>query len=84
MNIIDSNNIFKKYDYSSVITQDDIDYAIQDVKSIIESGKFWHNSPKYQTKENIFARQHPSWMKFRMSFLFSVFQYFGKEGKNFL
>ena len=79
MNIIDSNNIFKKYDYSSVITQDDIDYAIQDVKSIIESGKFWHNSPKYQTKENIFARQHPSWMKFRMSFLFSVFQYFGKE-----
>ena len=79
MDIIDSNDIFKKFDYSSVITQADIDYAITDIKGIIDSGNYWENSPKYQTKENIFARQYPTWMKFRMSFLFSIFQYFGKE-----
>ena len=71
--IIDQNEIFKKYDYSSVITQQDVDYVIKDIKSIIDAGNYWENSPKFQTKENVFARQHPSWMKFRMSFLFSVF-----------
>ena len=81
MNIIDSNDTFRKFNYSSVITQRDIDFAINEVKHIIESGRFWHNSPKFQTKENLFAIQHEVWMKFRMSFLFSVFQYFGREIK---
>jgi hypothetical protein len=81
MDVIDGNETFRKYDYSSVIKQADIDHAISDIKSIIESGNYWTNSPKYQTKENLFARQHPVWMKFRMSFLFSVFQYFGSEVK---
>ena len=81
MDVIDSNDIFKKFDYSSVITQADIDYAITDIKGIIDSGNYWENSPKYQTKENVFARQNPTWMKFRMSFLFSIFQYFGREVK---
>ena len=81
MDVIDSNEIFKKFDYSSVITQADIDYAITDIKGIIDSGNYWENSPKFQTKENVFQRQHPTWMKFRMSFLFSIFQYFGQEVK---
>ena len=81
MDVIDSNEIFRKFDYSSVITQADIDYAIQDIKGIIDSGNYWENSPKFQTKENVFQRQHPTWMKFRMSFLFSIFQYFGQEVK---
>ena len=58
MEVIDSNDIFRKFDYSSVITQADIDYAIQDIKGIIDSGNYWENSPKFQTKENIFARIH--------------------------
>ena len=49
--VIDQNEIFKKYDYSSVITQQDVDYVIQDIKSIIDAGNYWENSPKFQTKE---------------------------------
>ena len=79
MDVIDSNDTFKKFDFSSVITQQDVDFAIGEIKSIIDSGNYWENSPKYQTKENIFARQHPTWMKFRMSFLFSIFMYFERE-----
>jgi len=79
MNVIDSNEEFKKYNFSSTISRDDVKYAIDDIRNIIESGNYWENSPKYQTKENLFARPDPIWMKFRMSFLFSVFMYFGKE-----
>ena len=78
---ININANIKKFDYSSVITQADVDFAIKEVKGIIDSGNYWENSPKFQTKENVFQRQNATWMKFRMSFLFSVFQYFGREVK---
>jgi hypothetical protein len=77
--IIDSNNIFKKYDFSSIITAEDNSNAIQCIHSIIDSGNYFTNSPKYQTKENIFGRPEDFWLKYRMSFLFSIFMYLGKE-----
>ena len=80
-NLIDSNSTFKKFDFSSTITAEDNQNAIQIVNSIIDSGNYWENSPKFQTKENIFARPEPLWLKYRMSFLFSIFMYFGKEVK---
>lgn len=80
-NVIDHNEIFKKYDFSSVITEEDTDQAITIIKNIIDSGNYFKNSPRYQTKENIFARPEPIWLKFRMSFLFSVFMYLGREAK---
>lgn len=81
MSVIDTNDYIKKYDFSSVITQDDKDEAIHIIKNIIDSGNYWENSPKFQTKENIFSRPEPVWLKFRMSFLMSVFMYFGQERK---
>jgi len=81
MNIIDSNDTFRKYDFSSTITQDDVNEAITIIKGIIDSGNYWENSPKFQTKENIFARPESVWLKFRMSFLFSIFMYMGREVK---
>lgn len=79
--VIDQNDIFKKYDFSSLITESDNREACNIVKSIIDSGNYFTNSPKFQTKENIFSRPEPVWLKYRMSFLFSVFMYLGREAR---
>jgi len=81
MKVIDQNDVFRKFDFSSIINEEDNKLACDIVKSIISSGNYFTNSPKYQTKENIFSRPEPIWLKYRMSFLFSVFMYLGKEVK---
>ena len=73
------NNLVRTYDYSSFITKADIQSAINDIDTIIDSGNYFTNSPRYQTKENIFALQGEHWLKFRMTFLTSVFAYHGRE-----
>ena len=75
------DSTIKTYDFSSVITQTDTDQTCDIVKQIIESGNYFENSPKYQTKENLFARQEAVWLKYRMSFLFACFMYIGHETK---
>jgi hypothetical protein len=79
--VIDQNEIFKKFDFSSTISKEDNTEAIGIIQNIIAGGNYFTNSPKYQTKENIFSRQEAVWLKYRMSFLFSVFMYLGKEVK---
>jgi len=79
--VIDHNDTFRKFDFSSIITQADNQEAIGIIKSIIADGNYFTNSPKYQTKENIFARPESVWLKYRMSFLMSVFMYLGHEVK---
>jgi len=79
--VIDQNEIFKKFDFGSVIKPEDNQDAISIIESIIADGNYFTNSPKYQTKENIFKRQEPVWLKYRMSFLFSVFMYLKREVK---
>ncbi len=81
MQVIDQNETFRKFDFSSVITADDNRSAIGIIKDIIAAGNYFTNSPKYQTKENIFKRPETIWLKYRMSFLFSVFMYLSKEVK---
>lgn len=79
--VIEENDLVRKFNFSSVITQSDNDTAIGIIKSIIADGNYFTNSPKFQTKENIFARPEPVWLKYRMSFLFSAFMYLGREAK---
>ena len=81
MKVIDQNELVRKFDFSSVITAEDNQTACEIIKSIIADGNYFTNSPKFQTKENIFARQEAVWLKYRMSFLFSVFMYLGREVK---
>ena len=81
MQVIDYNDTFRKYNFSSVITPQDNAEAIGIIKAIIADGNYFTNSPKFQTKENIFSRPEPVWLKYRMSFLFSVFMYLGREAK---
>lgn len=81
--IIDTNDLVKKFNFSSLITEQDNIEACAVIKNIIDSGNYYTNSPKFQTKENIFLRQESIWLKYRMSFLFSVFLYLGREVKVF-
>jgi len=81
LTVIDQNALVRKYDFSSTITKQDNQEACGIVKQIVADGNYFTNSPKFQTKENIFARQEAVWLKYRMSFLFSVFMYLGREAK---
>ena len=80
-NVISQNDLVKAYDFSSVISIEDDLRACETVKQIIADGNYFVNSPKFQTKENVFARPEPLWLKYRMSFLFAVFMYLGREVK---
>ena len=81
MKVIDQDSTFRKFDFSSTITKNDNIEAMDAIKKVIASGNYFTNSPKYQTKENIFGRPEAVWLKYRMSFLFSVFMYLGREVK---
>jgi len=79
--VIEENTLVRKFNFSSLITKDDDREACDVVRNIIANGHYFENSPKYQTKENIFSRPETVWLKYRMSFLFSVFMYLGREVK---
>lgn len=79
--VIEENSLVHRYNFSSLITKQDDFEACEIARRIVESGGYFENSPKYQTKENIFARPESIWLKYRMSFLTSVFMYLGKEAK---
>lgn len=79
--VIDSNDTFKKFDFGSLITGNDDQVACDIIRQIISQGHYFTNSPLYQTKENLFARRESIWLKYRMSFLMSVFLYLGREVK---
>ena len=79
MSVIDQNKTFRKYDFSSFITREDDKEACKIIKGIIDGGNYFTNSPKYQTKENLFARSEDVWLKYRNTFLVACFAYLGKE-----
>jgi hypothetical protein len=74
-------DLVKSYDYSSVITESDRLEAIHTIDDIIASGCYFKNSPPYQTEENLFGRTEACWLKYRMTFLSSVFFYLGREAR---
>jgi hypothetical protein len=81
LKVIDQDAVFRKFDFSSIITEQNNQEACNIIKQIVADGNYFTNSPKFQTKENIFARKEPLWVKYRMSFLMSVFMYLGREVK---
>jgi hypothetical protein len=81
LKVIDQDAVFRKFDFSSLITEQDNQTACNMIKQIVADGNYFTNSPKFQTKENLFARSESIWVKYRMSFLMSVFMYLGREVK---
>jgi hypothetical protein len=79
--IIEENTLVRKFNFSSLITKQDDFEACNVIRQIVADGNYFTNSPKFQTKENLFARPESIWVKYRMSFIFSVFLYLGHEVK---
>jgi hypothetical protein len=71
----------ENFDFSSLITAEDQQLAMQDIEQVIANGNYFKNSPPYQTNINIFNHPGEHWLKFRMSFTFSCFMYLKKEVK---
>ena len=66
---------YEYYDWNNLLTQDNRQKMCSDVSAGIDSGKFWTNSPKYQTNWNVFQ----DFTDLKMSFLWSCFRYLGRE-----
>ena len=81
MKIIESNDYIDLYDWSSLIKQEDNEQIKNISKGIIDSGNYFTNSPKFQTKQNLFARPERVFLKMRQSFIYSCFMYLDKEVK---
>lgn len=79
MKFVDQTPDIVKYDFSSIITEQDQTVAMSDIKRIIDEGNYFKNSPKYQTQFNVFNLQSDTWLKIRFSFIFACFMYAGRE-----
>lgn len=73
------NNLYTHYDWSNLITDDDRKLIVRDIFNVIDRGQYWENSPKFQTKMNIFSHEGTHWSKLKMSFIWSVFAFLEKE-----
>ena len=71
--------MLETYDWNQLITQEDRMAVLQDIKAIVDQGDWYENSPKYQTKIDVFSIKKPHWSKLRMSFFWSCFAYLGHE-----
>jgi hypothetical protein len=71
----------ESFDFSTVITQQDQNAAMTDIRQLILEDKFFKNSPRYQTNVNVFGLEGEHWLKFKFSFLMSCFMYLKKEVK---
>lgn len=70
---------YKYYDWNNLIDENCQNKLCSDVANIIHSGKFWHNSPKYQTNINVFGQQSDRWTNLKMSFIWSCFAFLSKD-----
>jgi hypothetical protein len=77
--IVDSSDYIDQYNFSSLINNNDNEQIKAISRSIIDSGNYFQNSPKFQTKENLFARPEPIWLKMRQSFIYSCFMFLDRE-----
>lgn len=78
-NVIQNNEYIDQYNWSSLFTEEDNIQLMTISKHIIDSGDYFTNSPKFQTKQNLFARPEFVFLKMRQSFIYSCFMFLGKE-----
>lgn len=70
---------YKWYDFNALIGRKERLAMCEDVRGLIEQGRFWHNSPKYQINEQAFGLPGTHWSKLKMSFVWSCFAFLGNE-----
>jgi len=73
--------IHEYYDWTSLIPEQSRQCMIRDIENTVKAGKFWHNSPPYQTNINIFGLNSDHWINLKMSFIWSCFAFMGREAQ---
>tara|TARA_B100000900_G_C20600472_1_gene725332 strand:- start:2822 stop:3361 length:540 start_codon:yes stop_codon:yes gene_type:complete len=71
----------KYYDWTKLIDAKARSRMADQVALGIKAGKFWHNSPKFQTNWNVFSTPSQDYVNLKMSFIWSCFDYLQKEVK---
>ena len=74
-----SFDVHEYYDWTQLIKDKERERLVNDITLGIKAGKFWHNSPKYQTNWNVFATPSQDWVNLKMSFIWSCFAFLNKE-----
>jgi len=69
--------LITQYDFSQLITQKDIDIAIETINFFFEKDGWVEQNPSFQTWPYLF--EHENFYKLKLSFIFSCFSYLGKE-----
>ena len=67
------------YNWNSLIDSDSRDRMVTNVDEIIASGNYFTNSPKFQTKTNVFGLPTSDWVNLKMSFIWSCFAFMNRE-----
>lgn len=70
---------YEVYDWNSLITDQDRQKMITDIRQLIDQGRYWTNCPRYQTTDNIFGLDGEHWCNMKMSFIWSVFAYIKRD-----
>ena len=67
------------YNWNNLIDSDSRDRMVTNVDEIIASGNYFTNSPRFQTKQNVFGLQTTDWVNLKMSFIWSCFAFMNRE-----
>ena len=70
---------YEFYDWGNLINADSRQRMVTNVDEIIASGNYFTNSPRFQTKLNVFGLQSSDWVNLKMSFIWSCFAFMNKE-----
>lgn len=66
---------YEIYDWNHLIGKQSRSILANDVETLINQGKYWTNSPRYQTNVNVFGLPGEEWNNLKMSFVWSCFAY---------
>lgn len=67
------------YDWNQLIGSEHRAKYISDIHQLISDGKYWKNSPRYQTDVNVFGLPGEEWINLKMSFIWSAFSYLKRD-----
>ena len=70
---------YELYDWDSLIDANSRQRMVETVDEIIASGNYFTNSPRFQTKQNVFGLPTSDWINLKMSFIWSCFAFMNRE-----
>ena len=71
---------YELYNWSQLINTNSRERMVANVDEIIASGNYFTNSPRFQTKQNVFGLPSSDWVNLKMSFIWSCFAFMESRG----